>query len=376
MTNKVLDALTAVFDVDAVDIDRFFFEPLLAESPPGIIIIEDSLQYDLYKRNGRFRDGNVVCTEFYDIDRLCKLLKINNIQKIFINAHRIVDIQIIVAARRAGCKVIYIQHGMYIPFMKRTISFFLRKFRKTFRYLYYAFDIAKNEGDYKVLANLFGIHVLGVQRNVLQQKRHFFPDYNLIFSKFWKQWHINNYSFPVDAHYLEIGAHDFRKFKFEKNRLEDGIVYCYQTLVEDGRIDWSVMKGFYHDFAKFCRANSLRCVIKWHPRGDAKILNYLTKNFNFEVISGDLVEANYVVGHYSSLLALWGIRGSKIICVKLPGHDIDSSIKPWVNVFDSIRDVNLKYVKKSSPEVCSQYFGADKKNDALLYEINEFTETL
>lgn len=364
----------ALFDVDAIDIDRFFVEPLSIKKSPDLIIIENYSEYEKYRSTGIFYSGNIVCSSLLSVNRLSKLLSNHNIEILFINAHRIVDVHIILAARLAGCKVVYIQHGMYVRFMKRSTGFFVKKLFKTCRYLFYAADASKSIGDIRLLFSLFGIHVLGLDRQILSRYRQIFPDLSMVFSEYWKGWHIDNYAFPHDMPYLTIGSPDFRKFKFSDMNCNGVVIYCYQTLIEDGRIDKKDMYKFYLELHNFCNLHGFKCLIKSHPRGDSHNLNYLEHVLGFSILEGVLINPEYVIGHYSSLLAFWGIRGCKILCVKLPGHDIDSSISPWVNVYNSLDDVDFAKVVPANRSKCENYYGPCKDETELLKNMFEFIE--
>ena len=62
----------------------------------------------------------------------------NKIEGVIINAQRIPDDMVILACKLLGIKTFMLQHGMYVPFLKRNLKFFLNKIGKTFRYLYYS----------------------------------------------------------------------------------------------------------------------------------------------------------------------------------------------------------------------------------------------
>src|SRR5690606_2224474 len=52
----------------------------------------------------------------------------------FINAQRIPDDMVVLAARKEGVPTFMLQHGMYIPFLRREPSFFLRRLAKSVRF--------------------------------------------------------------------------------------------------------------------------------------------------------------------------------------------------------------------------------------------------
>ena len=63
---------------------------------------------------------------------------------VFVNGNRIPDLLMTKIGRENNCKVIFIQHGMYVDFMKREFSLFIRKFLKALRYINYAIRLKSN----------------------------------------------------------------------------------------------------------------------------------------------------------------------------------------------------------------------------------------
>ncbi len=347
---------TCVFEVDAVDVDRFFVGMLAMETPPRLILIDQPEEYRKYLATGKFAQAQVVCTAWNSVKALTKLLRDNEIRYLLIDAHRIPDVHIVLAARDAGCKVLYIQHGMYIPFMKRTLEFFLTKLLKTVRYLYYAFDCGRHVGDWRLAVDLFRIHVLGAKRDLVRARREIFPDSAAAFSAYWRQWHVDHYAFPSDVLH-EMGTPDLRKLHFGARCDARTVAYCYQTLVEDGRIAPEAMQAFYRQLKAWSEARGLRVLVKTHPRGNTSLFDQMKNEFGFELVSSEIPNTDMVIGHYSSLLAFWGVHGRQVVCVTLPGHAIHESIAPWATVVSSLDGVEPGAVPASDPAKCQAFFG-------------------
>lgn len=365
MTNfEELLAHTCVFEVDAIDVDRFFVGMLEMPSPPRLILVDQPEEYAKYRRNGRFASANVLCPAWMRVDQLSELLKANDIRYVMINAHRIPDVHVILAARQAGCKVLYIQHGMYIPFMKRTLRFFLAKLAKTARYLYYAFDSGRHAKDWRLGLDLFRIHVLGADRDLIRQRRMIFPDSAAVFSQYWREWHIIHYAFPADVLH-EMGTPDLRKLSFGPRQPQGVVAYCYQTLVEDGRIDPELMQGFYRQLQAWSLRHGVKVVVKTHPRGRKDLIDRLRTEYGFELVDHQVPDTGMVVGHYSSLLAYWGMHGRAVVCVALPGHPVHESIACWSTVVDSLDGVDPARCQRVEPARCEQFFGPVTPVDAV-----------
>jgi hypothetical protein len=288
------------------------------------------------------------------IDDLVQLLEAYRIELLLVNASRIPDVHVALACRRLGIQISYIQHGMYIPFMKRTLGFFFRKAFKTLRYLYYAFDSARALGEFRVGVNLFRIHVLGASRTLMDRYPAIYPDIAAVISDYWKAWHLEHYRFLSSRFYV-MGLPDFWKQTFSSEVIPNSIAYCYQTLVEDGRIDENVMKSFYPQLIAWTKAKGLTLQVKGHPRMDPAFRAYF-QNQGITVEMAKVPDTRWVIGHYSSLLPFWGARGRQVYCVNLPGHQIDPSFATWVNAVDRIEDIDLHPIDSS--QECIKYFGS------------------
>lgn len=349
-------AQTCVFEVDAVDVDRFFVAMLEMPVAPRLILVDQPDEYAKYRAGGRFKDADVRCTAWMTVRELTALLREQGIRYLLIDAHRIPDVHMVLAARDAGCRVLYIQHGMYIPFMKRTLGFFFQKSLKTLRYLYYAFDSGRHMKRLGLAWDLFRIHVLGARRDLVREHRHLFPDAAGAFSRYWCDWHVTHYAFPRDV-MLEMGSPDLRKLRFGPPLGDDAVAYCYQTLVEDGRIAPEAMQSFYRELKAWADRHGKRVVVRAHPRGRADLVAPLRDELGFEIVTADIPDTALVIGHYSSLLAYWGVKGRQVACVTLPGHPVHESIAPWATVVDSLAEVDPAKGVATDATRCREYFG-------------------
>jgi hypothetical protein len=362
----------ALFDVDSVDIDRFFVRPLRLDSEVSVIIIDEPSEHINYLNNGDLNKHPVVCSAWSSIDQFSQILIDHKVSLLLINAHRIIDLMVILAARRCGIQISYIQHGMYIPFMKRSPLFFINKALKTSRYLYYSIQIASNIKSVGVLLNLIGIHVFGTSRNKLAEYPQLFPDQGLVYSDRWLDWHLEYYKFnSVKMHIM--GTNDFRQMDLTIPMSNQYISYCYQTLVEDGRISESDMKSFYVSLKEWSELYSKRIIVKTHPRADKRLLSYLNDiGFELHCNNKTIPNTDIVVGHYSTLLSFWGLNGKKVVAISLPGHEINESIASWAHVSDSLP--TLSKIKEINIKKCIEWFGSsidvEEMRDRLLISKN------
>ena len=344
-----------LFEVDAVDVDRFYVVPMnLTTDTVKLVLIDDPSEYRKYLSTGRLRDGLVICTAWFSIDRLATLLIENDIEVLLTDSHRVVDLPIILAARDSRITISYTQHGIYLPFMKRSAGFFLRKITKTFRYLYYAVIVAIHQKNVRLALELIGIHVFGCDRTYLDKYPHLFADQSVVFSDYWAKWHVDFYRFP-NRNIFPVGATDFRKFEFTDEYDERYISYCYQTLVEDGRIEKELMFDFYNDLNVWRLQHGLEVLVKWHPRGDNNCRDHLC-SLGWAIVDDRIPNTQYVIGHYSSLLSFWGIHGRTVITLGLEGHDIIESFRDWTVTPKGVSEIDLSAA--TNLDKCRFYFGS------------------
>lgn len=344
-----------IYDINAKDIDRYAVKFLNLETPPKLMILEDCKEYNTYRKIGKFKDfENLVCVSWFSIKKLISLLKENKIKYLLIDAHRIPDVHIIIAAKHLNIKIFYIQHGMYIPFMKRTYSLFIKKFIKTIRYLYYTIDDAFYLKDFSFIKRMIDVHIFGKSRTLLD-KYNIFPNNGAVYSKYWEKWHKTHYRF-IHTKMFIMGNQDLNKFMFSKKLSGEYIAYCYQSLLEDGRISKNDMYEFYNELQKWSLKNKKKVIVKVHPVANELYLKDLQDLFGFELEYSNIPNTDVVIGHYSSLLPFWGINGRKVITVKLPGHDIHESISSWSFSVSKLNDVVLDKVPNVDANLCKYYF--------------------
>jgi hypothetical protein len=344
----------ALFEVDAVDVDRFFCVPLNLGDEVRLVLIDQPSEFSKYQEFGQLRGDRVHLSAWKTLDQLTDLFLEHKIDLLILNASRIVDMYVALAARAAGVRISYIQHGMYIPFMKRNASFFIRKFAKAARYLIYAGRASWRMRDTALFFHLFGVHVLGTDRRPLSKHRSLFPDQGVAFSDYWKAWHVQHYAFPTEI-LSTIGTPDLNKHKFGPVLAENDVAYCYQTLIEDGRIGREQMYRAYREMQIWAENADRRIVVKTHPRGAAEHYRFL-ESLGFVLEAGCVPNAPMVIGHYSSLMAYWGLAGRRVIAVKLPGHEVHESIAPWAEVVDTFSGIR-GIAAGVDVSHCAHYFG-------------------
>ena len=157
------------------------------------------------------------------------------------------------------------------------------------------------------------------------------PNFTYVFSEFYKKWHIKNYFGEKTKYGFLKNRDNVYKPKVEKNAL----VFCYQTLVEDGRID---PKLFFANLAKikeYANKCRLRAIIKTHPRMSVAHLEKIS-NDGWEIFDSttELPIGEITIGYYSSLLSLWAFYKSPVISIKLENHFIPNEVSNYCTLVE------------------------------------------
>lgn len=330
----------AFCEVDAVDINRYFYSVMCNKVHPSLVVLEGVVQRNLFESNEKI----VPCVSLQELglSGLISTFEKFKIDCIYINGQRIVDCVYYAAAKAVGAKVFYIQHGMYIPFMRRSISFFVTKFFKSMRYFKYSLSLAFFYRSFTLLVKLLLSHIIGRKRDWVNDFN-FKPSVAWVYSEYWRSWHIKHYQFDESVDFRYMRFPDLNRFKQKKIVDENTVTYCYQTLVEDGRIDVSLMHNFYCNLASWSESNNINVLIKGHPRMSSSEGFYLT-SLGFKIITDYVPLTRVVLGHYSTLLALWGLQHSRVVCFTLPGHPIDESFSSWAFVIEDFTQLNLSQI--------------------------------
>lgn len=282
--------------------------------------------------NLKLEQVEVLCTAGWTVEKIKRYLLIKGISTILISGQRLADVRFLIAANSLEIKVIYKMHGLYVPFMKRNLTFFLTKYKKTFRTIFYLFNIAYTLRKPSLFVGLSSSFLFGTSRASWAAIDELRVDYILIWSDYWKKWHEDHWLMRPRLSWLNIGNPDTSKFN--NIEVEDSnIIYIYQTLVEDGRISWVVMEQFYNNLKAIANKTGLQVLVKWHPRGSRKIRDYLV-NCSFSICD-DFPVGKHYIGHYSSLLGLVPMVGGSVTVFELPGHPTPKPISSIANTVTS-----------------------------------------
>lgn len=321
--------MLAFFDMSHVNIKRYnssmrkYFSSAIAMVDDGVFFENDPDFSECVK------------TSWWSIGRMQRYFVKKGVTCLVISGQRIPDYRVILAAKAANVKVIYKMHGLYVPHMKRSLGFFLGSFEKVFRFLFYLVQIGLNLRSARIPIFMFLNFTIGSPRRLfVSRTKKLDVDVAGVWSEYWKDWHINNYSFNLESNFVYIGNPDYEKFKFSAGPA-DTYLYIYQTLVEDGRITQTEMDEYYKSLANAAAAKGKRIYVKMHPRAGQGAGQHLER-LGFG-ITEELWSDSVFIGHYSSLLGLAPGLNSKVIIHELSGHPTPESIVAVANKVVTIR---------------------------------------
>lgn len=313
------------FEIDAINVKRYYKDvlPDVFNNAKVTILIEGKDEAQNLKKLDFELPIHVLSN--MSNNQLEKLIM--NSDALIINGQRVPDIMLTLLANKLGTKVLYLQHGMYIPYMKRGTSFFLKRIYKSIRYLKYAVRGALVDQNRKLFLDLLNSHLVNGLRNYNFNKFNGFPDRSLVFSEYWKIWHIDYYFSNSYSKFSIVGNPEPTRFK--KVPYEGKFVtYCYQTLIEDGRIDKKYLIKKIKDIIEWSKLNKRELIVKTHPRMSAEMKKFFIDR-NIKLTTNSLPITEVVIGHYSSLMPLWAYYGCKVFSLELEGHygNLDASIE-------------------------------------------------
>lgn len=274
--------------------NKFFF---LYEHDDSKSIKDVKSEYYFYEQVGY--------TQFKSINWFLNYLKEHSIDVLFINGQRIADDRVVLAAKRLNIRTYKLQHGMYIPFLKRDIAFYLSKIKKTISYLYYAVDIGiHSEKKWKVVANYIRSYVFGSNQIEIGIDRKLVNvDHVFVYSQYWKDFHAKQFGY-LRSEQTIVGTPDLMNMSsFLESPIEyNEVCYIAQTLVEDGRLERMTQEAFFLSLVEATKKLDFKLKVKLHPRSDLSL--YALKNSpHVEFLESDLPSSEIYIGHYSTLLA-------------------------------------------------------------------------
>lgn len=255
---------------------------------------------------------------------------------IVVFAHRLPDIALLIAAKQLGISTVYYQHGLYIPFMQRTLSLFYSKALKTLRYAFYAISVGSVAGIGRISGFISFIKLFIFGHNIREVGLPIdkvTADRCLVYGDHWVDYHIEQYGYSKNDIKI-VGTPDLDGVDLDGSKildnssLENKFCYVAQTLVEDGRLERSVMENFLQNLAGQIKSSDGELLIKLHPRSDKSLYNSLGCNYKF---CEKFPAADIYIGHYSTILIRGIAYSEKFLLINFEGHEIPEYIRMLAN---------------------------------------------
>jgi len=306
-----------------------------------------------------------------------KLLRDINPNKLLVMAQRIPDNAIVAVANELGIKTFKFQHGLYIPFMKRNISMFFEKIKKTIRYMQYAMVVAEATNISKITSIKEYIDVFIKGKKITQTSlplNKINSQTVFVYGEYWKQYHKEQFGYNYDQQII-VGYPDLINLdEVRKQPQEDAICYICQTLVEDGRLPRKQMIDFIDILANGIRNKKL--YIKLHPRSDLSLYNKLKNNSNVIFVNEDFPNCKKYIGHYSSLIAIALYLTDEVFLWKFENHNeypfyfVENSIlSNSIEEFKIFLNSKLKNNKNNKTNNIKYYFDLKNTFEEIIKEL-------
>jgi hypothetical protein len=313
--------------------------------------IKREIKCDLYEQlgNAEFYESSFIPSVSFFRDQIVKIRP----QAIVIFAHRLPDMALLIAAKQLGIPTVYYQHGLYIPFMRRTVGLFFSRILKTLRYAFYAISVGSNSGVGGISGFFSFIKMFIFGHNIREvglPVEKITADKCLVYGDHWIDYHIEHYGYKKNAIRI-VGTPDLDGIDLDSSKSLDSSClankFCYvaQTLVEDGRLERSVMMNFLQNLAGQIKSFDGELLIKLHPRSDKSLYNSLDCNYKF---CEEFPAANIFIGHYSTILIRGVAYSEKFLLINFKGHKIPEYILMLAsNVIDSDDKSSLRMAIES-----------------------------
>ena len=326
----------AFFELRLIGLTRFplWLTPYLKEKSSDLKIVLFYEEDDI-KDTGSVLSKYPVGTTLIKVNNvnrnhISELLLTNGVDKLVVMAQRIPDTCFVATAKSLGIQTIMYQHGLYVPFMKREGSLFIKNILKTYRFIKYALTTADVIclSRLKILISYFRIYILGLTpvKSGLPMSA-INVDKVMVYGNHWKKYHLEQYGY-AEANQVIVGTPDFDDLPdllLHDDNVSFDICYIAQTLVEDGRLPRGLMETFISNLALYIVQSGRKIFIRLHPRSDISIYEPLSGLAEFS--KSDFPKSVVYLGHYSSIIAKSTFFSDKIILVDFPEHKIPEYIQ-------------------------------------------------
>lgn len=276
------------------------------------------------------------------------LLRNTDRSVLFTFAMRPPEFYINARAREIGVPSRLVQHGIFIPFMKKTVSYFFSETKKLYYYAKSVYALAgmTDLSAFSLFKDVVEIYIFGKKKisDSAFAAKGDIVDEVYVYSAYWLEYFSQNYGCSRDS-CVEVGAPDLAGFdaQFDQPK-EDAVCYICQTLVEDGRLPEHVFLKFVDSFCKSLEETD-RLYLKLHPRTNIALYELLTRRENTVVCSDSMPYCEKYVGHYSTLLARSLFVTGNVFLWEFDGHPIPEYFEQSASDIASSSDRLLQFLR-------------------------------
>ena len=330
--------MIALFETDHKNIKRYYLihnELKKQFDANNVLVLFDSFK-EKYNFSTRSKNQS---------DHLYNLNKhIDNIDVLIINGNRIPDIYISAIAKNRGIPIIYIQHGPHSHRRPRQLKFYMSNFLKVISHLLILGKISLELKSFSLFYKTVLIQFFTGGTRISHLTKSYSPNISYVFSEYYKKWHEKYYFGHLTKYKLIRNKDSLLKKVFLKNHL----IFCHQTLVEDGRLEFKIFKQHLESVKLFGENNNLELCVKTHPRISYKLKKYYKKNGWLIHEDPETIPIGSVtIGFYSSLLSFWVFNKIPVISINLPTeHDVPNEIYEYCTLTDlnKIKELKLNMI--------------------------------
>lgn len=298
------------------------------------------------KKTVQVRQVEGIPIQIFDGINHCK--QILKSEVVIIDGYRLPD-QIIVWARKNFCpnsRSIYIQHGRYTELKRMCInSHIVRKF------CYYAYFSLVFFGTLIVTKTIVLIQHRFSLRKLLPKSGQFI---GLVYEDmdYWIAFHkAKNFTFDTS---IAIVDRDFSKFQLSEPN-KKYILYCAQTLIEDGRLHETALKEFSLHLSSLSVDLDLPVLIRPHPRSN---LQSLKKTFPYasHFPENHIPRPEFMITHSSGIATFFIHHQIPVFYFAINDESIPAGLldSPFAFFLDSYKLFNSNYIKKCLDDISLQ----------------------
>ncbi len=253
-------------------------------------------------------------------------------------------------ANTLGMETNLVQHGIFIPFMKREVSYFYNEIKKLWGYLKSTFYLSKltNVSFNKLLKEIFLIYIKGDKNisNSMFVKLNIIPNRTFVYAEYWAQYFHREYGILLNS-CIYMGTPDLEFLDDTLNKKkEKAACYICQTLVEDGRLSEELFKNFIKELANSLPDQYI-FYLKFHPRTDQSLYEELLNRNETLIIKDELPHCEKYIGHYSTLLSLPLNITSNVMLWEFEGHEIPEYFKDATSFVTNDKEELKDFIKNS-----------------------------